>query len=297
MLVTICHATGAPRVRQVRIDELVDEVERRLERSQLSRRDAQLLVAGALGLRLGDLELARLMGTGASDAQVERVRELASRRARREPLQHLLGEAPFTDFTLRVGPGVFVPRPETEVLVDHALTLAGALPPGAIADIGSGSGAIAISVARALPQRQVIALEASPFAWPWLRQNIRELAPQVQPRFGDWHAGLESHAEPLAALLSNPPYVPQSEIPSDPEVRLFDPELALYSGQDGLVEIRRIAQLAARRLSRGGIVAVEHTEQQGEQVRSIFTAAGLQHANTIRDLSGRERHTFARRRD
>ena len=279
------------------MDELLTAVARRLRPAHLGPRDAALLVAAALDRSLGEVELARLLGKAVPAAAAARILALAQRRARREPLQHLVGTAPFLDFELAVGPGVFVPRPETEVLVARVAEELDAAPAGRVADVGSGSGAIAIGLARAHPARRVDAFEASPYAWPWLRRNVRGLAPGVAVHFGDWAASLARVEGEFAAIVSNPPYVPAREIPRDPEVRLFDPAPALYSGVDGLDEIRRLAAAAALRLRPGGLVAVEHTEAQGAVVRELFAAAGLRDGATIRDLAGRDRHTLARRPD
>ncbi|WP_193128254.1 peptide chain release factor N(5)-glutamine methyltransferase [Gulosibacter sediminis] len=279
------------------MDELLAMVTRRLLRSQLTARDAVLLASVGLGRSLGDIELARLLGKTVEVSEAERVLSLADRRARREPLQHLAGAAPFLELDLAVGPGVFVPRPETEVLVERVTEELGATPAGHIADLGSGSGAIAITLARRAAGREVFAFESSPYTWPWLRRNINALAPEVVPRFGDWRASIDRIDGEFAALVSNPPYVPAREIPRDPEVRLFDPEAALYSGSDGLDEIRRIAEVASERLVPGGFVAVEHTEDQGGSVRQLFGDAGLVGSFTIQDLAERDRHTFARRPD
>ena len=261
-------------------------------------REASALLAAVLDRSPGDLELDRLLGRRIPGPEVERVLAAAARRARREPLQHLVGTAPFFGLDLAVGPGVFVPRPETELLVEAALERlapprAGARP--RIADLGSGSGAIVIALAEQRPDARLLALEASPRAWPWLRRNLRALAPAVEPRFGDWRRQLERErgGEPFALLVSNPPYVPSRDIPADPEVRRHDPTQALYSGADGLDEIRRIAAAAAELLERGGHVLVEHTERQGEEVRRVFAEAGLGEARTLADLTGRDRITLA----
>lgn len=280
--------------------ELVDAVAARFAGSGFDdpAREAQLLVAAVLDRSLGDLELDRLLGRRVPAADSRRVLELAERRARREPLQHLVGRAPFFGVELAVGPGVFVPRPETELLVETALaTLAPAAEGRSprVADLGSGSGAIAIAIANRRPDARVLALEASPHAWPWLRRNLRALAPDVEARFGDWRAQLAGEPDgAFAALVSNPPYVPASEIPADPEVRRHDPATALYSGADGLDEIRRIAAAAARLLAPGGHVLVEHTERQGEAVRAVLSDAGLADARTRTDLTGRDRISLAR---
>ena len=261
-------------------------------------REAELLIAAVLDRSPGQLELDRLLGRSLERDQVDGVLAVASRRARREPLQHLVGSAPFREVELAVGPGVFVPRPETELLVELVRTAPAARRHQArIADLGSGSGAIAIGVAMALPGAEVVALEASPFAWPWLQRNLRRHAPHVEARFGDWDAQLaHEHPASFDVLVSNPPYVPQREIPADPEVRLFDPETALYSGGDGLDEIRRIAVAAERLLRADGCLVVEHTEEQGAEIREIFAAQGLVDTATHPDLTGRDRFTSARQR-
>ncbi|MGO2112015.1 MAG: peptide chain release factor N(5)-glutamine methyltransferase [Pseudoclavibacter sp.] len=265
--------------------------------------EADTLLAAVLGRSRGDIELDSLMGRSVSDAPIARVRRAVARRARREPLQHIVGIAPFGSLELAVGPGVFVPRPETEALVELAvaeLIARGAQSPLA-ADLGSGTGAVALGVAAGLraegAEPDVVAVEASPHAWPWLIRNARDLgAGHVHPvfdRVGD---------RPLAwpgrrydAIVSNPPYVPRASEPADPEVRGFDPEMALYGGEDGLDVIRDIAVLANRWLVAGGVVLLEHDDHQGAAVRDILTRAGLEHPVTHQDLAGRDRITGARR--
>lgn len=259
------------------------------------RREAELLTAAVLDRSPGDLELARLLGRGLDEDAAARVLEAAHLRARRVPLQHLTGRAPFAGLDLHVGPGVFVPRPETETLVDVALARLSGLASPRVLDLCAGSGAIGLAIAVARPDAEVLAFEASPAAWPWLRRNIREHAPSVRARFGDWMrtvATLEDGSVDLIA--SNPPYVPAAAFPADPEVREYDPAMALYSGADGLDEIRRILVEAARLLRPGGSVVVEHTEEQGAAIRVIAAAAGLEDAATHRDLTGRDRVTSAR---
>lgn len=264
-------------------------------------READLLMSAILGRSLGDIELDHLLGRSLASEDINSLLRAARRRARREPLQHLAGQAPFYGLDFHVGEGVFVPRPETEVLVEFALNFLrdSSIPAPLVADLGSGSGAIAAAVATQYPDAHVLAFEGSPFTWPWLLRNLRRLAPTVNAQFGDWHERIhalaaQQPARRYACILSNPPYVPAAQIPADPEVRHFDPEMALYSGADGLTDIRRIATTAAALLQPNGLVAVEHTEQQGEQVRALFTAAGLREANTEKDLSGRNRFTWAR---
>lgn len=280
------------------LDELVAKARQILVPAGLAPNEAEITIAAALERSRGDLELARLLGRRPTPVQVQRIRSFTAQRARRVPLQYLTGTAGFYGHEFEVGPGVFIPRPETETLVTLAIKSArdcGDAP--VIYDLGSGTGAIAASIAVELPDARVTAVESSPNAWPWLRQNLRRIAPRVRAHFGDWHrllAGLPSRS--VDVLVSNPPYVPDREIPRDPEVRLFDPETALYSGSDGLDDIRQLAADAARLLRPGGSILVEHTEQQGELIRELFVAAGLQQAQTHPDLTGRERITSAKSR-
>jgi release factor glutamine methyltransferase len=282
----------------VRIDDLLRAATVTLGRAGLAAPEPAIVVAAALGRGRGDLELDRLLGRTVCDDDANRVREVVRRRARREPLQHILGVAPFDQVEVAVGPGAFVPRPETEVLVAAAADRLVDAEAGLVADVGSGTGAIAISLGLRLPRMRVVALEASAHAWPWLRRNVAANASaKVAARFGDWLPQLRAAAtgEPLRGIVSNPPYVPLREVPRDPEVRMFDPEPALYSGGDGLDEIRRIIVFAAEALEPGGLVALEHTEEQGAEIRNLARAAGLDSPETIVDLAGRERHTLATR--
>lgn len=264
-------------------------------------READLLLSAVLGRSLGDIELDHLLGRELPSEDINRVLRAAWRRGRREPLQYLSGTASCYGHDFKVGPGVFVPRPETELLIDFAvrflnrfITDAPEMDAFNVADLGSGSGAIAVSITRAVPEASVTAFEASPFALPWLMANIRTLAKGVQVEFGDWKDRIRSNSDArFTAIVSNPPYVPTRDIPSDPEVRLFDPETALYSGEDGLDDIRRIGAEASDLLVGGGLVAVEHTEQQGSAVRAIFASHGLVDATTERDLNERDRFTWA----
>lgn len=266
--------------------------------------EADALVAAVLGRTRGDIELAALLGRPVDEADARRVRAALRRRARREPLQHVTGRAPFGDVELHVGPGAFVPRPETEGLVDLAVRVlrgaadAAAAPEGpAVVDLGAGTGAVAIGVARGVPDARVWAVEASPHAWPWLVRNARELGEgRVRPVFGPMIATpLPGAPAALDAVVSNPPYVPDADEPADPEVRLHDPAAALYGGADGLDVVRRIVAYAARVLRPGGSVLLEHDERQGEAIRALLTAAGLVDGATHPDLAGRDRVTGARR--
>ncbi|CAG7845311.1 Release factor glutamine methyltransferase [Pseudoclavibacter triregionum] len=272
------------------------------------RGEADALLAAVLGRSRGELEVDALMGRGLDPAQAAAVERALARRARREPLQHLVGRAPFWDVELAVGPGAFVPRPETELLVElaaaelRARIAAGDDHPLA-ADLGSGTGAVAIGLARAVPQARVIALEGSAAAWPWLIRNVREhTGPEhgagvVEPRFGrigEAPLARLGEGERLSILVSNPPYIPARNAPREPEARDADPATALYGGEDGLDVIRLIERIGRAELVPGAALLLEHDDHQGPEVRALLEAAGWLEAETRRDLAGRDRVTLAR---
>lgn len=258
--------------------------------------DAELLIGHVLGASRGEVQAFALTGRSVTAADAATIGELVSRRAAREPLQHITGIAYFRFIELEVGPGVFVPRPETELLVSAAIER---LPVGGRAiDLGTGSGAIAWSIAYERRDVQVTAVEASPAAFTWAHRNRRRLgltnASLIHGDFAD--PSTFSHLDlPVDVVVTNPPYVPTGAIPRDPEVWLHDPELALYSGSDGLDAIRAIAGIARDLVRAGGALLIEHGEYQGAGVRGVLTGAGWVGAETLADLTGRDRVTLATR--
>lgn len=263
--------------------------------------DAALLVGHVLGLGRGEVKAKLIAGATLTDAQALELAALGERRASREPLQHILGVAWFRTLTLNVGPGVFTPRPETELLAGMAIdTLRSLVDPEPIAvDLGAGSGAIALAMALEVPHSRVVAIERSDEAFPWTERNFAQVGvPNAQLVHGDLTGGalLEAYPElegSVAVIVSNPPYIPVGAIPRDIEVQLHDPDVALYSGEDGLDIIRQIAQIA-RRLGRPGAqLMLEHGESQGESIRDILSQAGWRAVATHRDLIGRDRYTTA----
>lgn len=258
--------------------------------------DAELLVGHALGLGRGEVRAAALVGRTVDEADVEAVRSLATRRATREPLQHITGVAPFRHLELAVGPGVFVPRPETEQVVQFAIDALALLPdPEPVAvDLGTGSGAIALAMATEVPHARVYAVEKSPEAYAWTTENVRRVgAANVEAVFSDLADALPELDGTVSVVISNPPYVPDAAVPRDPEVRLHDPAMALYGGEDGLDVVRTLSRTAARLLRPGGTLVIEHGELQGEAIRGILTADGWRGAATFRDLTQRDRTTTA----
>ena len=239
-----------------------------------------------------------LLSAPLRDEETLAIEALVARRAAREPLQHIVGRAPFRALELAVGPGVFVPRPETEQVAQFAIdalrAVASSEPIGV--DLGTGSGAIALAMASEVPHARVYAVEVSPQAFIWARQNFRsEGAENAQLLLADLAHALSELNGTVDVVISNPPYIPLGAIPRDPEVRLFDPELALYGGEDGLDVVRRVSETALRLLRPGGTLVLEHGELQAAQIAALLTEHGWSAVAHHRDLSGRDRATTALR--
>lgn len=258
--------------------------------------DAELLAGHVRGVGRGELQAAMVRGDLLTDDEASRFDALVARRGAREPLQHITGTAPFRHLSLAVGPGVFVPRPETETVVQHAIdALLHAPDPSPIAiDLGTGSGAIALAMATEVPHARVFAAELSPDAYAWARRNTAgvENLTLVLADMADAFPELTGLA---SVVISNPPYVPDAAIPRDPEVRLFDPAMALYGGADGLDLVRALSRNALRLLRPGGLLVIEHGEMQGADIRGILDGDGWRASATHRDLTLRDRATTALR--
>ena len=260
--------------------------------------DAELLVAHVLGLGRGEVQAAALRGDELSGEAVTALGAVIERRAAREPLQHITGTAPFRHLELRVGPGVFVPRPETEIVAQFAIdALRAAASPRPIAvDLGTGSGAIALALATEVPHARVYAAENSVDAYVWAKENFaRTGVENASVHFIDLDRAFPELDGAVSVVVSNPPYVPDDALPRDPEVRLYDPPHALYGGPDGLDVVRVLSRTALRLLHPGGTFVIEHGEWQGEPIRDILTADGWRAAATHPDLTMRDRATTATR--
>ncbi|PWC07326.1 peptide chain release factor N(5)-glutamine methyltransferase [Mycetocola zhujimingii] len=260
--------------------------------------DAELLIGHVLGMGRGQVQAAIVMGREVSGEHAEEIAALVERRATREPLQHILGVAPFRALELFVGPGVFVPRPETEQVAQFAIDALGAdsAPEPIGIDLGTGSGAIALAMATEVPHARIYAAENSVDAFIWAKQNFRKVgASNATLVFDDLARAFSELDGQVSVVISNPPYVPAAAIPRDPEVRFFDPAAALYGGQDGLDVVRQLSVTAARLLRPGGTLVIEHGELQGEAIRDILTRDGWRAAATFRDLTQRDRTTTALR--
>lgn len=255
--------------------------------------DAEVLLAHVLGVPRAQL----LLADPPDAAQTASYDALVDRRAAREPLQHLLGTAAFRLVELRVGPGVFTPRPETESLAGWAIdrareVLASGREP-VVVDLCTGSGAIALSVATEVPQARVHAVELDPAAHGWAERNLSRSG--VDLRLGDMGEAFGDLDGSVDVVVCNPPYIPLEAWESvAPEARDHDPHLALFSGQDGLDAMRVLERTAARLLRPGGQVGAEHADLQGRSAPGVFERAGRwSGVRDHRDLAGRDRYLTA----
>jgi release factor glutamine methyltransferase len=260
--------------------------------------DAELLIGFVLGMSRGEVQAKSITGRAMSTGDAATINAMVERRAAREPLQHITGRAPFRSLDLAVGPGVFVPRPETEQVAQFAIdalrAAAGPEPIGV--DLGTGSGAIALALATEVPHARVYGVENSPEAFIWTRQNFRESgADNAYAVFIDLASALPELDGTVAVVISNPPYIPLGAIPRDPEVRLFDPERALYGGEDGLDVVRQVSRTARRLLHPGGTLVLEHGELQAAAIAAILVADGWRSIASHPDFLGRDRSTTALR--
>ncbi|MCP2260288.1 release factor glutamine methyltransferase [Streptoalloteichus tenebrarius] len=259
--------------------------------------DAELLAAHVLGVERTRLPLVPLVDTEV----VEALRRLVEQRARRVPLQHLLGTAVLGRVTLAVGPGVFTPRPETELLLEWGLRALDGVTAPVVVDLCTGSGALALAFAHERPDAVVHAVERDPAALAWARRNADDQAAR-----GDTpirlHAGDVADPELLADLdggvdlvVCNPPYVPEGT-PVPPEVAEHDPHHAVFAPDEGLEVIRHVVDRAVRLLRRGGAVAIEHDDTHGESAPALLAARrALTDVVDHPDLAGRPRFVTARR--
>jgi release factor glutamine methyltransferase len=261
------------------------------------RHDAEALAGHVLGVPRSRLFLAGPL----TPAQQRRYADLVDQRASRVPLQHLTGVAGFRHLELSVGPGVFVPRPETEVLAGWAIDALRSLTEPVVVDLCAGSGAVALAIAQEVPDALVYAVELDPQALAWAERNAAARAAAgdrpISLRRGDVaDPGLLAELDGAVDLVTaNPPYIPVGAT-VEPEVAEHDPPAALWGGTDGLDVVRAVAVTAARLLRPGGPVAVEHADLQGESVPAVFRRTGRwTDIADNPDLAGRPRFTTARR--
>jgi release factor glutamine methyltransferase len=277
----------------------IAEAERALSAAGVGspRVDAELLAAQVVGVERTKLMLAPLV----DDEVVEQLRALVARRVKREPLQHIMGSAPFGPVEVAVGEGVFTPRPETELMLEWGLARISDIATPTVVDLCSGSGALALAVAATRPDAVVHAVEADPAALVWTRRNAAEQAragrtPIVvhaaDVRWPDLLVELESRVD---LVLCNPPYVPDGT-PVPPEVADWDPPGAVFGGPDGLEIVRSVVTVAAGLLRYGGVLAIEHDDTHGEAVPALLRRRRvLAEVQDHRDMTGRPRFATARR--
>ncbi|WP_406105586.1 peptide chain release factor N(5)-glutamine methyltransferase [Micromonospora globbae] len=265
---------------------------------EAARTEAELLAAYVLDVPRGRLALA----DGFDGDQLATFDALVARRAGREPLQHLTGSAAFRRLELAVGPGVFVPRPETELLAGWGIAQGRGREAPLVVDLCSGSGAIALAVAQELPQARVVAVERSAAALRWLRRNAADRAAAggrpIEVVEADVTAPdlLGDLVGQVDVLLCNPPYVPADTLVA-PEVAGYDPAEAVFGGTDGLAVIRPVVARAGALLRAGGVVGIEHDDTHGADVPALLVADGrFTDVAEHRDLTGRPRFATASRR-
>ncbi len=281
-----------PTPRTVLLAEVAQATQRLADAGVPSPRfDAEELAAFVHGVKRGELHRVE-------DSDFDaRYWEAVARRENREPLQHITGRAFFRYLELQVGPGVFVPRPETESVVGWAIDAVRAMDVAEplIVDLCTGSGAIALALAQEVPRSRVHAVELDEGALEWTRRNTA--GSRVRLHAGDARTALPELNGQVDLVVSNPPYIPLTEWEYvAPEARDHDPQLALFSGEDGLETIRGIERAAHRLLRPGGVVVVEHADTQGGQVPWIFNEdTGWADAADHRDLNNRPRFTTARK--
>ncbi len=269
-----------------------------LSESGISEVDAEHLLAHVMGRSRMDLHnpvlvAAPLLGLADQDVLEEQFFALLDRRLNFEPLQYLTGTAPFRHLEIEVGPGVLVPRPESELLVEAVLQHIKSLPaPASVIDLGAGSGALALAIATEAPTTRVIAVEKSPAALFWLKKNISVIAENVRVVAGDVVDALPGIK--CDVVIANPPYIPNSQsLPRD--VAAFEPHIALFGGPTGLEVPQLFIAAAARLLKPGGVLVIEHAEDQGAAIAELLDVDFFEVARHD-DLVGRPRWISAVRR-
>ena len=252
--------------------------------------DAELLGCFILEASRSELTLLAIAGEIFPENRLADFLEAVQRREKREPLQHITGLAPFRHLELEVGPGVFIPRPETEQVVDLAMQKLESIQNPVIVDLCSGSGAISIALNTEVAASTVYSVELSEDAFSFLTRNYQRygLDPNAL-RNENLTTALEELEAGVDLVVSNPPYIPDAAVPIDLEVQLHDPALALYGGADGLDVIRQISTRAWYLLRPGGHLVLEHAHTQAPAIGELLLTQGWQEVVSASDLTGKDR--------
>lgn len=281
------------------VRETLKDAKEQLALSEIDGIDAEILLAHVLGISRMDLHnplvLERTLASlGDTSIALDTFHDLLARRILHEPLQYITGIAYFRNLELKVGPGVLVPRPESELLVGAVLTHISNLPaPVSVVDLGSGSGALALAIATEAPNSRVIAIEKSDEALVWLKKNVEAIIEDLRIVHSDVSDALIGIK--CDVVIANPPYIQdESDLPRD--VVEHEPAIALFGGKDGMDAPRAFIAASARLLKSGGLLAIEHNELQGSLIADEL-AKDFQEIQLHQDLVGRPRWTSAIRKD
>jgi release factor glutamine methyltransferase len=278
--------------------ELVEHAANRFQEAGIesARVDAELLAGHVLSLTRGGVQSAIISETKISTADAEAITDFYGRRLNREPLQHITGKGYFRNLELAVGKGVFIPRPETEFVAQlaiDALRSMAAEQPIAV-DLGTGSGAIALAMATEVGNAKIFAVEKSDQAIAFTKKNFQTYGGSNSTlSHGDLAEAFTELDGTVSVVVSNPPYIPSAAVPRDIEVKLHDPELALYGGEDGMQVMYQVSITAQRLLHAGGSLVVEHADSQAAQVSQLLLADGWRQVRSHKDLTGRDRAVTA----
>ena len=281
------------------VRETLKDAKEQLALSEIDGIDAEILLAHVLGISRMDLHnplvLERTLASlGDTSIALDTFHDLLARRILHEPLQYITGIAYFRNLELKVGPGVLVPRPESELLVGAVLTHISNLPaPVSVVDLGSGSGALALAIATEAPNSRVIAVEKSDEALVWLKKNVEAIIEDLRIVHSDVSDALIGIK--CDVIIANPPYIQdESDLPRD--VVEHEPAIALFGGKDGMDAPRAFIAASARLLKSGGLLAIEHNELQGSLIADALSH-DFQEIQLHQDLVGRPRWTSAIRKD
>lgn len=257
-----------------------------------ARLNAEHLIGHALGLKRMQLYLQ--FERPLAEAELEKIRPLVKRRGNREPLQYILGETEFGGLRLKVDKRALIPRPETEYLLE-LLTPRLTTPPARLLDLGTGSGAIALALAKVFPEAQVTAVDKSPEALALAQENaaLVQLEGRVQWVLSDWFSALPT-GQPFDLIVANPPYLSETETSAaEPEVKDHEPHGALYSASSGTADLEHIITGAKAHLAVGGLLACETGIGQHAQLTALVAQTGYARSESLRDLTGRDRYLLA----